>query len=75
MEALASKEPRFNDLSLAFLKIEFITFYQNAFNQSALRYFLPECIAPRTTQIKTLGSSVGESVHRLLPRLTVFRSL
>ena len=47
MEALASKEPRFNDLSLAFLKIEFITFYQNAlhltrvhcatFYQNALR--------------------------------------
>ena len=47
MEALASVEPRFNDLSLAFLKIEFITFYQNAlhltrvhcatFYQNALR--------------------------------------
>ena len=40
-----------------------------AFNQIALPFFLPECIAPR---IKTWGSSVGESVHRSLPRLRVF---
>ena len=31
--------------------LEFITFYQNALRQSALRhFFLPECIAPGTTQ-------------------------
>ena len=35
--------------------LEFITFLPEcfAFNQSALRYLLPECIAPRTTQIQT----------------------
>ena len=40
-----------------------------AFKQIALRFFLPECIAPR---IKTWGSLVGESVYRSLPRLRVF---
>ena len=39
--------------------------------QSALRYFLPECIASRTTQIKTRGNLVAESIHCSLPRLRV----
>ena len=34
--------------------------------------FLPGSIVPRTTQIKTRGSSVVESVHRSLPRPRVF---
>ena len=54
--------------------LEFITFYQYALHLTRLQYasFLPECIAPQSTQIKTRGSSVGESVHRSLPRLRVF---
>ena len=50
--------------------LAFITFYQNALHLTrvhALRYFLPECNAPRTTQIKTRGNAVVESVHRCCP--------
>ena len=56
--------------------LEFITFYHNALHLTTLfttmHYIYPECIAPRTTQIKTRGSSVGERVHRSLLRLRVF---
>ena len=53
---------------------EFISFLPECitFNQSALNHFLPECIAPRTTQTKTRGGSVGESVYRSLLRLRGF---
>ena len=39
--------------------------------QSALGYFLPECIASRITQIKTRGNLVAESIHCSLSRLRV----
>ena len=53
--------------------LEFITFYQNALHLTRLHCgtFLPECLAPRTTQIQTRGSSVVANVHRSLPRLIV----
>ena len=42
--------------------LEFITFYHNALHLTTLfttmHCIQPECIAPRTTQIKTRGSSV-----------------
>ena len=54
--------------------LKFITIYQNAWHLTRLHCatFLPECIAPWATQIKTWGSLVGESMHRSLLRLRVF---